>query len=80
MAGYVRRMHDAGIPMLDVFRIVTINGARSIGVDEQVGTIQIGKRANLVLFDGDLLADPADLFGPNTVIKDGVVYDIDDPK
>jgi imidazolonepropionase-like amidohydrolase len=73
-------LNDAGIPMLEVFRVATLNGARAIGVDDQLGAIDVGKRANLVIFDGDPLDDPADLFGPKTVSKDGVVYDIDDPK
>lgn len=73
-------LNDAGIPMLEVFRIATLNGARAIGVDDQLGAIDVGKWANLVLFEGDPLNEPADLFRAKTVIKDGVVYDIDDPK
>lgn len=66
-------LHDAGIPMDEVFRIATLGGARVIGVADEIGTIEPGKRANLVVFERDPLADPGALFGPRTVIKDGVV-------
>lgn len=65
--------HDAGIPMDEVVRIATLGGAEAIGVAEEIGTIEPGKRANLVVFERDPLADPAALFGAKTVIKDGVV-------
>jgi imidazolonepropionase-like amidohydrolase len=67
-------LHDAGIPMTDVFRIATLNSARGIGHEADYGSITPGKRANLVLFDGDPLSRPRDLLGARTVIKDGVVY------
>ncbi len=38
-----------------------------------VRTIEIGKRADLVLFDEDPLTRPAALLASRTVIKDGVV-------
>jgi hypothetical protein len=67
-------LHDAGIPMSDVFRIATLNTARAIGHEAEYGSIEVGKRANLILFDGDPLARPRDLLGGKTVIKDGAVY------
>jgi imidazolonepropionase-like amidohydrolase len=67
-------LHDAGIPMTDVFRIATLNSARGIGNEAAYGSITPGKRGNLVLFDGDPLSRPRDLLGARTVIKDGVVY------
>ena len=68
-------LRDAGIPMEDVFRIATVNGAEAIGVAAEVGTIETGKRANLVLFETDPLRAPAALLGPKIVIKDGVVFE-----
>jgi imidazolonepropionase-like amidohydrolase len=67
-------LHDAGIPMADVFRIATLDSARGIGHEADYGSIEPGKRANLVLFDGDPLTQPHDLLGRKTTIKDGVVY------
>ncbi len=44
---------DAGIPPLDVLRIATHNGAQALGILHDVGTIEPGKRADLVLVRGD---------------------------
>lgn len=66
-------LHDAGIPMTGVFRIATIDSAEDIGHGAEYGTIEVGKRANLILFDGDPLERPLDLLGRKTVIKDGAV-------
>ena len=67
-------LHDAGIPMPDSLAIATLGGAAAIGVDDEVGAIEPGYRANLVLWDDDPLADPSALFGGITVIKDGAVW------
>jgi len=73
MASYVKRLHDAGIPMTDVFRIATLETAMGIGHGSEYGAIEPGRRADLILFDGDPLGRPRDLLGTKTVIKDGVV-------
>ena len=65
-------LHDAGISMADVFRIATLESATNIGHGSEYGAIEPGKRADLVLFDGDPLARPLDLIGPKSVFKDGV--------
>lgn len=44
---------DAGIPPLDVIRIATHNGAAALGRLAEIGTIEPGKRADLVLVKGD---------------------------
>jgi hypothetical protein len=65
--------HDAGIPMVGVFRAATLDTARGIGQEARLGSIEPGKHANFVLFDGNPLANPRDLLSGKTVIKDGVV-------
>ena len=64
--------HDAGIPMTDIFRIATLESAIGIGHGSDLGTIEPGRRADMVLFAGDPLTRPRDLLGPKLVIKDGV--------
>jgi imidazolonepropionase-like amidohydrolase len=66
-------LHDAGIPMPGVFAIATLDSARDIGHAAEYGSIDVGKRADLVLFDRNPLTDPRSLIGGKTVIKDGVV-------
>lgn len=67
-------LHDAGIPMEGVFRIATLNSAEDIGQGAQYGAVEPGRRADLVLFEGDPMLRPADLLGAKIVIKDGVVW------
>jgi imidazolonepropionase-like amidohydrolase len=47
----------SGIPTLQVLRIATRNGATSLGIESEVGTIAAGKIADLVLLSADPVAD-----------------------
>lgn len=47
-------VHMAGVSLPDAVRMATLNPARVIGIDEQKGSIEIGKDADLVIFDGRL--------------------------
>ena len=47
---------SAGISPLDVLRIATRNGAEALGILQEVGTIEMGKRADLVVLTADPLA------------------------
>ncbi len=44
---------DAGIPPREVLRMATRNGAEALGILDQTGTVEVGKRADLVLLDAD---------------------------
>jgi imidazolonepropionase-like amidohydrolase len=50
-------VNEIGIPPLDVIRWATKHGAEAMGLDEQTGTIEPGKLADLIVLDGDPLAD-----------------------
>ena len=47
----------AGIPPLAVLAIATRNGAQSLGILDEVGTLEAGKRADLVALEGDPVKD-----------------------
>jgi imidazolonepropionase-like amidohydrolase len=61
----------AGIPVAEVLRSATVNGARWLGREAEFGTIQPGRRADLVLVDGNPLADIRDARKVSAVIKEG---------
>jgi len=48
---------EAGVPPLAAIRSATLEPARALGVDAQVGSIERGKAADVVLLDADPLAD-----------------------
>lgn len=41
------------LPAMRVLRMATIDGARALGLDAEIGSIDIGKRADLVVLDRD---------------------------
>lgn len=42
-----------GLPYLEGLKAITINAARAVGLEERVGSIEAGKDADIVLYDGD---------------------------
>jgi cytosine/adenosine deaminase-related metal-dependent hydrolase len=45
------RQNPTAISSETAFEMATINGARALGLDDQIGSIEVGKRADLVLWD-----------------------------
>lgn len=64
----------AGIPPLDVLTIATRNGARLLKVEDETGTIEVGKVADLVLLDGDPLRSISATRSIEWVMKGGEMY------
>lgn len=58
------RMVDHGLPAREALRSATSVGARALGLDHAIGTVEQGKLADLLVVDGDPLADPTILRGP----------------
>jgi hypothetical protein len=52
-------LESAGIPRPEVLRLATRNGAEALGIDRQTGTVELGKRADLVVLEADPLLDLA---------------------
>ncbi|WP_419162182.1 amidohydrolase family protein [Candidatus Palauibacter sp.] len=66
---------EAGFDAPTVIRIMSANGARIMGIEDELGTIEPGKLADLVVLQGDLEADSAIIRNVTVVFKDGVGYD-----
>lgn len=64
--GYVRELEllqEAGFHPLEVLQAATINGAQLLGMETEIGSIQIGKKADLVIVDENPLANFKVLYG-----------------
>ena len=59
---------------MDAIKTATINNAMAIGIDDKYGTIEIGKKSDLIILNKDPLIDFEKLKSVDTVIKDGYVY------
>ena len=44
-----------GLPYLEGLRSITINAAKTVGLEDRVGSIEVGKDADIVIYDGDPL-------------------------
>nr|WP_313899626.1 amidohydrolase family protein [Edaphobacter lichenicola] len=66
---------EAGFSASEAVRIFSLDGARYLGRDKEIGTIEKGKRADLLLLDGDFEHDPHAIEKPETVFKNGVAWD-----
>jgi hypothetical protein len=65
----------AGIPPADVLRIATLEAAKVMKRDGELGSIAVGKLADVVLVDGDPTKDISVVRKPRLVIKDGALFD-----
>jgi cytosine/adenosine deaminase-related metal-dependent hydrolase len=68
-------MTYAGIPPAAVLKAATINGARALGVDARLGSIEAGKLADLIVVRGNPLDDIKATRDIKFVFRDGVAYD-----
>ncbi|MGH7465655.1 MAG: amidohydrolase family protein, partial [Longimicrobiales bacterium] len=66
---------EAGFTPVEALRIMTLNGAKVLGVDRDLGSIEVGKIADLVVVNGNPAAVPGDIRKVTHVFKDGVGYD-----
>src|SRR5690606_37411000 len=53
----IQRWHQLGVTLSDIFRALTINNARVLGAENDLGSIEPGKIANLLLLDKNPLTD-----------------------
>jgi imidazolonepropionase-like amidohydrolase len=67
-------MRQAGLTPLQVLRSATVNGAKAMGMDRDLGVISPGRLADLLILDADPLADLENLGRIHRVIKGGQVF------
>jgi imidazolonepropionase-like amidohydrolase len=66
---------EAGFTPEQAIRIMTLNGAKILGVQQRLGSVERGKLADLVVLKGNLAREPAVIRNTTLVFKDGVGFD-----
>ena len=68
--GYVQEMHllrEAGFTPLEVIHAATLQGARQLGIEKDVGSVTIGKKADFVVLQENPLENLHVLFATGTL-------------
>jgi imidazolonepropionase-like amidohydrolase len=71
--GYIRELEllqEAGFHPLEVIRAATLNGAEALGEDDQIGSIEPGKLADMVIVDANPLENLKVLYGTGAIKLD----------
>jgi imidazolonepropionase-like amidohydrolase len=71
----VELLIEAGFTPLEAIKIASFNGAKFLGEDARIGSIALGKQADLMVVKGNPAANISDIEKVEIVFKDGVGYD-----
>ncbi|WP_160114682.1 amidohydrolase family protein [Aquimarina sp. AU474] len=74
MASELILLKEAGFLTKDILQIATWNGARAMGIEHKIGSVKIGMKADLIIFDKSPLDDFENLLSKKTIIKGGEKY------
>ncbi|MEN1727918.1 MAG: amidohydrolase family protein [Pseudomonadota bacterium] len=68
--GYIQELEllqEAGFHPLEVIRAATLNGAEVLGLDDDIGSVEVGKLADLVVVDSNPLINFKRLYGTGAI-------------
>jgi hypothetical protein len=71
----IELLTEAGFSPAEAIRIATLNGATYLGRAREIGSVALGKNADLVVIKGDPSKQISDIENVEIVFKDGVGYD-----
>jgi imidazolonepropionase-like amidohydrolase len=67
----LQKAMELGLSPQQALVAATAGGAQALAIDDRIGTLVAGKRADLIAFDGDPLSDPTALDRVRCVVKAG---------
>ncbi|HWO00617.1 MAG TPA: amidohydrolase family protein [Blastocatellia bacterium] len=71
----VELLVEAGFTPLEAIKIASFNGAKFLGEDSRIGSIAVGKQADLMIVRGNPAMNISEIEKVEIVFKDGVGYD-----
>jgi len=71
----VELLVEAGFTPLEALQIVTLNGAIALGREGDIGSITVGKQADLVVLEGNPISRIEDIQNVRIVFRQGVGFD-----
>ena len=71
----VELLVEAGFTPLEAIKIASFNGARFLGEDSRIGSIAVGKQADLMVVRGNPAINIGEIEKVEIVFKDGIGYD-----
>ena len=66
---------EAGFTPLEAIKIYTLNGAQFLGEADHIGSLAVGKQADIMIVKGDPSSKIEDIENVEVVFKDGVGWD-----
>src|SRR5205807_389964 len=78
IAGDASLLYDPRLALLQALQTATVNAAQTLGIGDELGTIEIGKVADLAFIGGDPLLDIRNTRDVKRVMKGGRVYTVED--
>ena len=80
IAGYANQrtveiLVEAGFSVAEAIKICTLNGAVFLEKQDEIGTLEKGKKADLILLHGDLTKNIRNIRNMEIVFKEGVGFD-----
>jgi len=71
----IEMLHDCGMPTMACLRAATAVGAEILGLEREIGTLEPGKKADVLVVDGNPVENLAALRNVRAVVHDGWVVD-----
>ncbi|MGB5357789.1 MAG: amidohydrolase family protein, partial [Eudoraea sp.] len=80
IAGYsnqrlIELLVETGFSIEGSIKIATLNGAEYLGIENETGTVEVGKEADLILINGDLSKDISNIRKMELIFKNGIGFD-----